>query len=164
MLFRSGEHHALSLAELLARKAPAELVVAQACAHTHPGSEADEEQVVNWLTAAAIIVGVNPVAYGLLEKGGKTLPLQRRQEGFICHLGDHDFVLSVPAVQWILPMLREIAKSDYKVSEADLSGKPFNSLRNMVYSQISAMRIQQASIGGMDQVRALMHSVVKPVA
>ena len=160
----TGEHHALSLAELLVRKAPADLVVAQACAHTHPGGEADEALVVNWLSAAAIIAGVNPVAYGLLDKGGKTLPLPRRQEGFICHLGDHDFVLSVPAVQWTLPILREIAKADYKVSEADLGGKPFNSLRNMVYSQLSAMHIQQASIGGMDQVRALMHSVVKPVA
>ena len=44
---------------------PAEIVVAQACAHNHPRTEADEVQVVGWLTAAAIIAGKDPVAYGL---------------------------------------------------------------------------------------------------
>ena|GEM_PF-85767 len=159
----AGEHHVLSSAELLVRKAPAELVIAQACAHTHPGNEAEETQVVNWLKAAAIIAGVDPITYGLLDKSGKTVPLPRRQEGFICHLGDHDFVLSVPAVQWTLPVMREIAQADYKMSDNDLQGKPFNSLRNMVYSQLSAMRVEQAYTEGKEQVRALMHSVVKPV-
>ncbi|MDR0361922.1 MAG: hypothetical protein LBJ46_04460 [Planctomycetota bacterium] len=159
----TGEHHVLSLAELLVRKAPAELVVAQACAHTHPGTEADEAQVVNWLKAAAIIAGIDPVRHGLLDASGKTLPLPRRQEGFICHLGDHDFVLSAPAVQWTLPVMRDIAKADYKITDADLQGKPFNSLRNAVYSQLSAMRIEQAyAMGGGEQVRLPMHSVVKP--
>lgn len=158
----TGEHHVLSLAELLVRKAPAELVVAQACAHTHPGTESDEAQVVGWLKAAAIIAGTDPVRHGLLDPSGLTLPLPRRQEGFICHLGDHDFVLSVPAVQWTLPVMRDIAKADYKLSDADAQGKPFNSLRNLVYSQVSAMRLEQAYTGGREQVRALMHSVVKP--
>ncbi|MCC8189582.1 MAG: HD domain-containing protein, partial [Planctomycetes bacterium] len=158
----TGEHHVLSLAELLVRQAPAELVVAQACAHTHPGNEAEEAQVVNWLKAAAIIAGVDPVATGLLASSGTTLPQPRRQEGFICHLGDHDFVLSVPAVQWTLPVMREIAKTDYGLSEADLTGKPFHSLRNMVYTQASAMRLQQAHTAGVDSLRALMHAVVTP--
>ncbi|MDR2390995.1 MAG: HD domain-containing protein [Planctomycetota bacterium] len=159
----TGEHHVLSLAELLARKAPAELVVAQACAHTHPGNDADEAQVVGWLKAAAMIAGTDPVRYGLLGASGKTLPLPRRQEGFICHLGDHDFVLSVPAVQWTLPVLKRIAVEDYGISDADLAGKPFNSLRNMMYSQLSAMRLEQAFVEGEGQLRALLHSVVKPV-
>ncbi|MDR1519435.1 MAG: Tat pathway signal sequence [Planctomycetota bacterium] len=159
----TGEHHVLSLAELIVRQAPAELIVAQACAHTHPGNETEENQVVNWLKAAAIIAGADPVRYGLLDASGKTLPLPRRQEGFICHLGDHDFVLSVPAVQWTLPVMREIAKRDYKLSDNDLRGKPFNSLRNMVYSQVSAMRLEHAYVGGRERVRALMHSVVRPV-
>ena len=159
----TGEHHVLSLAELVVRKAPAELVVAQTCAHTHPGSDADEAQVVNWLKAAAIIAGTDPIRYGLLDASDKTLPLPRRQEGFVCHLGDHDFVLSVPAVQWTLPVLKKIAGEDYGISNADLSGKPFNSFRNMMYSQLSAMRLEQAYAEGEGQLRALLHSVVKPV-
>jgi hypothetical protein len=159
----TGEHHVLSAAELIARKAPAELVVAQACAHTHPGWVEEETQVVNWLKAAAIIGGVDPVAYGLLDKSGKTLPLPRRQEGFICHLGDHDFVLSMPAVQWTLPVMKEIAASDYKISEKDLAGKPFNSLRNMVYASLSAMRLEQIYTTGRENLRRAMHGVVQPV-
>ena len=37
---------------------------------------------------------------GLLEKDGKTLPMPRRIEGFVTHLADHDWVISVPAAQW----------------------------------------------------------------
>jgi hypothetical protein len=159
----TGEHHVLSAAELIVRKAPAELVVAQACAHTHPGWAEEEAQVVNWLKAAAIIGGVDPVAYGLLDKSGKTLPLPRRQEGFICHLGDHDFVLSMPAVQWTLPVMKEIAASDYKISEKDLEGKPFNSLRNTVYASLSAMRLEHIYTTGRENLRRAMHSVVLPV-
>jgi len=162
-LAATGQHHPLSVAELLVRKAPAELAVAQACAHTHPGTPEDEAQVVNWLTAAAIIAGVDPVAYGLLEKGGKTLPLPRRQEGFLCHLGDHDFVLSVPAVQWTLPVMTEIAMADYRLSEADAKGKPFNALRNAVYSRVSAMRLHDAyAKEGKAGVRGLMLATVTP--
>lgn len=160
----TGEHHTLSLAEMLVRKAPAELIVAQACAHTHPGNPDEEKKVVDWLSAAAVIAGVDPVAYGLLDKTGQTLPLPRRQEGFLCHLGDHDFVLSVPSVQWTLPVLKEIAQKDYKLSAADCDGKPFNSLRNVVYSRVSAMRIQNVyAHHGVDGVKKLMHSVVRAV-
>lgn len=158
----TGEHHVLSLAELLVRQAPAELVVAQACAHTHPGNETEEAHVTDWLRAASIIAGCDPVEYGLLDRSG-TLPLPRRQEGFICHLGDHDFVLSVPAVQWTLPVLREIAHEDYGLSARDVEGKPFNSLRNMIYSQLSAMRLEQAYVMGKEHLRRLVHSVVTPV-
>jgi hypothetical protein len=159
----AGEHHVLSGAELLTRKAPAELVVAQICAHTHPGTPAEEKNVVAWLKAAAIIAGVDPVKYGLLDKSGETLPLPRKQEGFICHLGDHDFVLSVPAVQWTLPVLRELARTDYKLSARDLEGKAFNSLRNLVFSRISAMRLEYLYARGPEQLRAAVHTVVKPV-
>ena len=162
-LAATGQHHPLSVAELLVRKAPAELAVAQACAHTHPGTPEDEAQVVNWLTAAAIIAGVDPVAYGLLEKDGKTLPLPRRQEGFLCHLGDHDFVLSVPAVQWTLPVMTEIAMADYRLNEADAKGKPFNALRNAIYSRVSAMRLQDVyAKEGKAGVRRLMLATVTP--
>lgn len=160
----TGQHHTLSLAELIVRKAPAALVVAQACAHTHPGWADEEKQVVNWLKAAAIIAGVDPVQYGLLDASGETLPQPRQQEGFLCHLGDHDFVLSVPAVKWTLPVMQKIARQHYGLSEADVNGKPFNALRNMVYSRESAMKIQHAlAQEGEKGVQRIMASVVAPV-
>ncbi|MCD7984435.1 MAG: hypothetical protein LUG19_09315 [Desulfovibrio sp.] len=129
-LAATGEHHVLSVAESIKRKLPAEVVVAQACAHTHPGTDKDEAQVVSWITAAA-----------LLAPGGKSLPLPRRAEGFLVHLGDHDFVLSVPAAQWLTPVLRDVARERYGLSGSDLDGAPFNQLRNYIYSQASIMRL-----------------------
>ncbi len=130
-----GAHHVLTIAELIHRQMPAELVVAMACAHNHPGSATDERDVVNWLTAAAIIADEDPVALGLLAADGKTLPQPRRAEGFITHLGDHDWVLSVPAAQWTIAKLGEIARREYGMTAADLQTAKFYAFRNYVFSQ-----------------------------
>jgi hypothetical protein len=160
----AGEHHVLSLAESLLRKAPADLVIAQACTHTYPGDAANERQIVGWLKAAAIISGVDPVQYGLLAQDGNTLPLPRKQEGSICHLGDHDYVLTYFTVQWTLPVLEKIAAADYRISQDDLRGRPFNALRNYVYSQYSAMRLEQDyATGGEEAVRKVVHALIKNV-
>ena len=159
----TGEHHPLSVAESIVRGLPAEVVVAQACAHNHPRTPADEAQVVGWIKAASIIAGVDPVERGLLEKGGKTLPLPRRQEGFVTHLGDHDWVLTVPSVQWVLPAMEKIAQRDYRMSQGDLKKKPFNQFRNYVFSQISAMSLYETyAAKGEDELARTIHGVVRP--
>lgn len=137
----TGEHHVYSIAESIARGLPAEICVAQACAHNHPGTAKDEAEVVGWLRAAAILLGIDPAAKGLLAANGKTLPLPRRMENFVCHLGDHDYVLSVPAVQWLLPEMQAIAKEKYRMSDDDLHGKKFNAFRNYAFSQVTAMTL-----------------------
>lgn len=133
----TGEHHVLSVAESITRKIPAPVVVAQACAHTHPGTAKDEAQVVGWIKAAALLAGVDPVRADLLAPGGETLPLPRRTEGFLVHLGDHDFVLSVPAAQWVTPVLRALAEEKYGLKGADLDGLPATTSAIM-YSRSSA--------------------------
>jgi len=158
----TGEHHPLSVAESIVRGLPADVVVAQACAHNHPRTPADEAEVVGWLRTAAIIAGVDPVKRGLLAQDGKTLPLPRRQEGFVTHLGDHDWVLTVPAVQWVLPVLEKIAVRDYGISQADLKKKPFNQFRNYVFSQVTAMSLYEtyASRGEAELARTVRAVVV----
>ena len=131
----TGSHHILSLAELIHRQFPAEVIVAQACAHNHPGTPDDEKEVVNWLKAAAILANQDGVSLGLLAKDGQTLPLPRRTEGFITHLGDHDWVLSVPAAKWMIAKLGEIAKQEYRMTAADLQTQTFYAFRNYVFSQ-----------------------------
>ncbi len=159
----TGEHHILSAAELIHRKAPSELVIAMVCAHQPATTDDDEKQLADWLEAAAIIAGTDPVAYGLISPQHR-LPALARQEGFICHLGDHDFVLSVPAVKKTLPVMRQIAAEDYKLSERDLAGKPFNALRNRVYATHSAMRVhEELALAGKEGLRRLMRQAVTPV-
>lgn len=136
-LAKTGEHHVLSLAESMKRGLPARVVVAQAAAHDHPGTPAGEALVVGWIRAAAIIAGVDPVERGFLAADKKTLPLPRRSEGFVVHLADHDFVLSGPACQWSLPALKKLAESTYGLT----SEKDFNSFRNYVFANLSAMRV-----------------------
>lgn len=139
----TGEHHTYGVAESIYRGLPVELCVAQACAHNHPGWAKDESGPVNWLTSAAGLVGKDPVAAGLLAPDGKTLPLPRRMENFVCHLGDHDWVLSVPAAKWLIPVIEDIATQEYGMSKHDLQGKKFNQFRNYLFSQSSIMNLYQ---------------------
>ena len=159
----TGEHHVYSVAESLARGLPTEICIAQACAHNHPGTAKDEADVVNWLQAAAILVGVDPVAKGLLAGDGKTLPLPRKMEGFVCHLGDHDYVLSVPVVQWLLPEMQTIAKEKYRMSDEDLRGKKFNAFRNQAFSQATAMNLyQHYAVSGKAGLTEKLTSMIAP--
>lgn len=133
----TGEHHVLSVAESIRRGIAPSLCVAQACAHEHPGSSAGEKQVVGWLRAASLMAGVDPVKHGLLATDGNTLPLPRRIEGWVVHLADHDWVISVPACQWVVKVLRHLAEKTYGVKDE----KTFNAMRNYVLCELTAMRL-----------------------
>ncbi len=133
----TGEHHVLSIAESIARKVPAPVVTAQACAHEHPATAAGEKLVVGWLKAASIIAGVDPVAYGLIDKGGQTLPLPRRIEGWVVHLADHDFVISTSACQWTAKALVDLAKESYGLTDP----QQLNAFRNYAMANLTAMHL-----------------------
>lgn len=134
-----GAHHVISIAESMYRGLPPEEVVAQACAHGAPTSKKDETDVVGWLKAAAIMAGKDPIQYGVLNSAGTGLPSPHHQEGYIVHLGDHDWVLSAPASGKSIKLLQKIAYQKYGMSESDLKGAKFNQFRNYVGSQLSFM-------------------------
>lgn len=156
----TGSHHILSLAESMYRGLPADVIVAQACAHNHPGTPKDEADVVGWIKAAAVIAGKDPLKEAFLSKDGEHVPLPQRQEGFITHLGDHDWILSVPAAQNGIIALKELAKEVYGMSDKDLSGLPFNKFRNYAASQISFMRIHSL-LNRPQDLKALVKSVIQ---
>ncbi|MHC1790998.1 metal-dependent phosphohydrolase [Solidesulfovibrio sp.] len=158
----TGEHHVLSVAESIVRGLPAGMVVAQACAHNHPGTPKDEAEPVAWITAASILAGVDPVTAGLLAPGGETLPLPRRMEGFVCHLGDHDWVLSVPAGKWSVAALAELARERYAIAEAD--SPQFNAFRNYVFSRATMMGLYETyATTGKDGLAKAVAAIVTPV-
>lgn len=159
----TGEHHVLGVAESIVRGLPAPVVVAQACAHNHPGFDKDEAEVVGWLSAAAVIAGVDPVQAGLLAPGGKTLPEPRRMEGFVTHLGDHDFVLTVPAAKWTIAAMQDVARKQYGLTDADLKGAKFNALRNYAFSQLTVEALYRAySTKGAEGLAAAVSYAVRP--
>ena len=96
----TGAHHTFSAAEAIARGRDARFIITLLSAHAAP-SLGEEAKVVTWCRAAAILAGVDPVAYGLLRKTTDGFALAPRYvpiESFITHLADHDYVLAVHAM------------------------------------------------------------------
>ena len=106
---QTGGHHCLSGAEAIVRGRDARFVTVLLSAHAAP-SLGDERQVVTWCRASAAIAGVDPVEYGLLRRtsDGYALAQLPPIEAFVNHLSDHDYVLTVPAVQTVNPRLEAI--------------------------------------------------------
>ncbi len=156
----TGAHHIFSIAEVIYRGFPVEEIVAQACAHTIPSGK-DEQIVAGYLKAAAVIAGKDAEKLGLVTSKD-TIPTPHKQEGYITSLGDHDFVLSGPACQKSVAILKEIAAKDYGMSKAGLEGEHFNRFRNYIGAQYSMMYIDSlaSTKNGMDKIRQAVKNVV----
>lgn len=156
----TGAHHILSIAEVIYRGFPVEEIVAQACAHTIPTGK-DEQVVAGYLKAAAIIAGKDAVKLGLVNSDN-TIPTPHKQEGYIVSLGDHDFVLSSPACQKSVAILKQIAAKDYGMTKAELEGEHFNRLRNYIGAQYSMMYIDSlaSTKNGMERIRQAVKNVI----
>ncbi len=156
----TGAHHIFSIAEVIYRGFPVEEVVAQSCAHTIPTGK-DELTVVGYLKAAAIIAGKDAEKLGLVTSKD-TIPTPHKQEGYITSLGDHDFVLSGPACQKSVAILKEIAAKDYGMSKVELEGEHFNRFRNYIGAQYSMMYIDSlaSTKNGMDRIRQAVKAAI----
>ena len=156
----TGAHHILSIAEVIYREFPVEEIVAQACAHTIPTGK-DEQVVAGYLKAAAIIAGKDAVKLGLVNSDN-TIPTPHKQEGYIVSLGDHDFVLSSPACQKSVAILKQIAAKDYGMTKAELEGEHFNRFRNYIGAQYSMMYIDSlaSTKNGMERIRQAVKNVI----
>lgn len=156
----TGAHHILSIAEVIYRGFPVEEIVAQACAHTIPTGK-DEQVVAGYLKAAAIIAGKDAVKLGLVNSDN-TIPTPHKQEGYIVSLGDHDFVLSGPACQKSVAILKQIAAKDYGMTKAELEGEHFNRFRNYIGAQYSMMYIDSlaSTKNGMERIRQAVKNVI----
>lgn len=108
----TGGHHCLSGAEAIVRGHDAKFVTVLLSAHAAP-SLGDEQKVVTWCRAAAMIAGVDPVEFGLVKKtaDGYALASVPPIETFVSHLSDHDYVLTIPAVREVVPRLAQINPS-----------------------------------------------------
>lgn len=156
----TGAHHIFSIAEVIYRGFPVEEIVAQSCAHTIPSGK-DEQVVVGYLKAAAIIAGKDAEKLGLVTSKG-TIPTPHKQEGYITSLGDHDFVLSSPACQKSVAILKQIAAKDYGMTKAELEGEHFNRFRNYIGAQYSMMYIDSlaSTKNGMERIRQAVKNVI----
>jgi len=161
----TGAHHPLTGAEAILRGMPASFVVAVLSAHDAPTtvrsnpSQTGLQRLVNYLRAAAIIARRDPVALGLLERRPDgSLDLAQhppRIEGHITHLSDHDYVFSGDSMATMIETLKQLARA-YGV-DPDGSAPRFNLFRNLVFAQVSDMRLYGALVaGGVPGVKAII--------
>jgi hypothetical protein len=162
-------------AELMHRRFDARLVTAMAAAHQLSALDASMdgkrvvcnwiglERVAHFIEAAAALAQVDPVDYGLLErKNGKTVLAPQPAEQWVTHLADMNWPYTMGAAHlYTYPLLKQIAEENLGLSGKDLSGRPFNQLRNYVWSQIGQIALYEILVReGYDAARATLLRLV----
>lgn len=169
---KTGGHHILGVAEGMARGMPPAFLIAHASAHGAPNA-GNEHSVVNWLRAAAIITGIDPVERGYLVKDAlgrlrlapvrnlgsinvlASLPNQSNllYEYVLQNLSDADYTYTGPAVVQGELFLRTLApKFGYDPADATRYNTEY---RNPVLTHLSAERVHILyATGGIARVEA----------
>jgi hypothetical protein len=155
---RTGGHHIIGVAEAMVRGLSPDFIIAQASAHSTPTS-GNEYKVVNWIRAAAIMVGLDPVKQGYLRRDSADrlrLPAVRQlasldlnelsptqtnvlAEYVLHNISDSDFTLTGPSVtivQFLLPNIA--AEFGYDPAETSRYNRQF---RNPALTYLSAERL-----------------------
>ncbi len=155
---KTGGHHILGVAEGMARGMPPAFLIAHASAHGAPNA-GNEFSVVNWLRAAAIITGTDPVERGYLMRdalGRLRLPPVRQlgsinvlaslpnqsnllYEYVLQNLSDADYTYTGPAVVQGELFLRTLAPK-FGYDPADVT-RYNTQYRNPVLAHLSAERV-----------------------
>lgn len=163
-------------AELMYRRFDSRIVMAMAAAHQLGMLEAGMdgrrvvtnwtglERVAHFIKAAATLAQVDPVDYGLLEKrGGQIVLAPQPAEQWVTHLADMNWPYAMGGGQlYTEPALRRIAEDDLGIKGADLKGRPFNQLKNYVWSQISQVALYEILVReGEDAARATVNRLVR---
>jgi hypothetical protein len=144
-------------AELMHRRFDARIVMAMAAAHQLSALDArmDGRKVVaNWvglervahfIKAAAVMAQVDPVDYGLLERrNGDVVLAPQPAEQWVTHLADMNWPYAMGAAHlFTWPMLKQIAADDLGIAGSDLDGRPFNQLKNYVWSQLGQIALYE---------------------
>ena len=150
-------HCIYATAELMYRRFDSRIVMAMAAAHQLSFLEASMngrdvianwrglERVAHFIKAAAVLAQVDPVDYGLLEaRNGEMVLAPQPAEQWITHLADMNWPYAMGGAHLsTYPMLKQIAASDYGFSEKDLAGRPFNQLKNYIWSQLGQIPLYE---------------------
>lgn len=147
-------------AELMHRRFDARIVTAMAAAHQLSYLEAamrGRDVITNWrglervahfIKAAAVMAQVDPVDYGLLEKrGGELVLAPLPAEQWVTHLADMNWPYTMGAAHvYTYPLLKQFAAERLGLSDRDLTGRPFNQLKNYVWSQLSQITLYEVLV------------------
>ena len=162
-------------AELMHRRYDARIVMAMAAAHQLSALDASMEgrcvvckwhgldRVAHFIKAAAVMAQVDPVEYGLLEKKGQEIVLSPQPaEQWVTHLADMNWPYTMGAAHLVTyPLLQDLAKRDFGLTDHDLAGRPFNQFKNYVWSQIGQIPLYEVLVReGFDAARQTVQQLV----
>lgn len=162
-------------AELMYRRFDSRIVMAMAAAHQLSALDASMdgrrvvcnwiglERVAHFIKAAAVMAQVDPVDYGLLErKNGEMVLAPVPAEQWVTHLADMNWPYTMGAAHlYTWPLLQQIAKDDLGIAGKDLTGRPFNQLKNYVWSQVGQIPLYEVLVReGFDAARATVRRLV----
>jgi hypothetical protein len=162
-------------AELMYRRLDSRIVMAMAAAHqlsALAASMAGKNVVCDWvgldrvahfIKAAAVMAQVDPVDYGLLERRGRDMVLAPVPgEQWVTHLADMNWPYAMGAAQlYTMPFLKQLAAEDFDIKGKDLKGRPFNQLKNYVWSQLGQIPLYEILVReGFDAARKTVHRLV----
>ena len=168
---KTSAHHMIGITESMSRGMPAPFVITHASAHGAPNA-GNEFSVVNWLRAAAIMAGQDPIERGYLMKDATgrlrlaavrqlgsvniqaSSPVQSNllYEYMLQNLSDTDYTFTGPAVvqSEIFPRTVVAPKFGYDPADATRCNTEY---RNVVLSHLSAERVQiRFASGGIGRV------------
>jgi hypothetical protein len=163
-------------AELMHRRFDSRIVMAMAAAHQLSALDAsmDGRRVVaNWvglnrvahfIQAAAVLAQVDPVDYGLLERRGReTVLAPLPAEQWVTHLADMNWPYAMGGAHRVTePFLRQVAERDLGLGGADLAGRPFNQIKNYVWSQLSQITLYEVLVReGPEAARDVVRNMVQ---
>ncbi|MEX2201918.1 MAG: hypothetical protein WD711_11025 [Dongiaceae bacterium] len=162
-------------AELMYRRYDSRIVMAMAAAHQLSALEASMDgrkvvtqwrgldRVAHFIKAAAVMAQVDPVAYGLLErKGGDVVLAPQPAEQWVTHLADMNWPYAMGGAQlYTWPLLKQFAENDLGIKGKDLDGRPFNQLKNYVWSQLGQIALYEILVReGQDAARKTLARLV----
>jgi hypothetical protein len=162
-------------AELMHRRHDARIVMAMAAAHQLSALEASMDghrvvckwcgldRVAHFIEAAAVMAQVDPVDYGLLERKGRdTVLAPQPAEQWVTHLADMNWPYTMGAAHlYTYPLLQELARTDYGLTERERVGRPFNQLKNYVWSQLGQIALYEILVReGFDAARKTITRLV----
>lgn len=162
-------------AELMYRRYDSRIVMAMAAAHQMSMLDASMDGravVANWIgldrvahfiKAAAVMAQVDPVDYGLLErKGGDMVLAPQPAEQWVTHLADMNWPYAMGGAQlYTWPLLKTVAENDLGIKGDDLDGRPFNQLKNYVWSQLGQITLYEILVReGQDAARKTINRLV----
>jgi hypothetical protein len=121
------------------------------------------ERVAHFIKAAGVLAQVDPVEYGLLEKrDGKVVLAPQPAEQWVTHLADMNWPYAMGAAQlYTYPLLRQVARLDMGMTDNDLRARPFNQLKNYVWSQLGQITLYEIFVReGFEAARLVINRLV----